>query len=318
MINKKFTSFFYAPVVFCAIMLFSLASCTSSTIATQTPILSNTPTSKPTVTQTVIPPTKTPFAPISTDFLAITPSPSPCLETKGTVLDRDIPSKLLKDTINVKIYLPTCYASNPETQYSVLYMLHGQTDLNDQWVRLGLFSTMDDLLVKKRVNPFIIVLPNEIKSNIESYDSKYGEALIKEVIPAIEQQYRTCTQKVCRAIGGLSRGGNWAVELGFSYPELFTAVGAHSAPLFYGELSTISMVASHATDINTLPDFYVDVGTKDEDHAEVLLFLNTLQDYGVPHEFHDFIGYHDETYWAAHVQDYLLWYSSQLNPPSEK
>jgi enterochelin esterase-like enzyme len=161
------------------------------------------------------------------------------------------------------------------------------------------------------------VLPNEIRSNTDAYQSKFGDAVIEDVIPFIDSHFKVCTERVCRAIGGLSRGGNWAVHLGFSNPDLFVTVGAHSAPLFYGEISNILMTATSTESISALPVFYIDVGNKDEDHADVMLFLETLQNLNVPHKFTNNLGYHDEAYWSAHVEDYLLWYDSQLKPPSE-
>ena len=182
-----------------------------------------------------------------------------CTDTQGTVDIVEIPSSLLGEPIKAKIYLPPCYSSNLNVTYSTLYMLHGQMSQYDQWERLGLFSAMDKLLAEGRVDPFIIVLPDETKSNLDAYNSKYGDALINEVIPYIEENYRACSDRSCRAIGGLSRGGNWAVHLGFTSPQTFGAVGAHSAPLFYGELSNLYRIALDPEALKDLPIFYIDV-----------------------------------------------------------
>lgn len=269
---------------------------------------SDTPTSLP--TQSIVTKTQTiePF---------VTQTAAPCVESNGTIVDRDVPSKLLTESIRIKVYLPPCYNSKSDIRYSVLYMLHGQTSLDDQWVRIGLLSKMDELLAHERVQPFIIVLPNEIRSNTDSYKSKFGDALIEEVIPFIDQHFNACTEKSCRAIGGLSRGGNWAVHLGFSNPELFTAVGAHSAPLFYGEISNILTISNSPETIEALPVFYIDVGNRDEDFNDVALFFDTLNELNIRRTFNNNLGYHDEVYWRAHVEDYLLWYDSQLSPPSQ-
>lgn len=265
---------------------------------------------------TSLPPQATPEK-TQTEEASLTPTPAPCTETTGSVVDRDVPSKILTESVSVKVYLPPCYNSEDDTKYSVLYMLHGQTSLDDQWMRIGLLIKMDELLAQKKVHPFLIVLPNEIRSNTVAFESKFGDAVVEEIIPYIDQHFNTCTERACRAIGGLSRGGNWAVHLGFSNPELFTAVGAHSAPLFYGEISNINKITTSPELIESLPVFYVDVGNKDEDHADVMLFLDTLQDLNIPHKFNNNIGYHDESYWRAHVEEYLLWYDSQLKPPSQ-
>ncbi|MRR31303.1 hypothetical protein EG834_13500, partial [bacterium] len=240
-------------------------------------------------TPTPLPGAGTPDISIS-ETPPVTPTTAPCVETTGTVVDRDVPSKLLAETIRIKVYLPPCYDSNDNIHYSVLYMLHGQTSLDDQWVRIGLLAKMDELIAQKKVNPFLIVLPTEIRSNSDAYQSKYGDALSEEVIPYVDQNFEVCTDRACRAIGGLSRGGNWAVHLGFSNPELFATVGAHSAPLFYGEISNILMTTTSPELAAMLPVFYIDVGNKDEDHMEVMLFLDTLQNLNVPHKFNNNLG----------------------------
>ena len=287
------------------ILMVGLSACDPSAPHNQGTI---TPTFKPTQ------PTQ---ATTQTDEPFLTQTPAPCLETTGTVVNEEVPSKLLAESVRVKVYLPPCYDNKSEVKYSVLYMLHGQTSLDDQWVRIGLLSKMDELLAQNKVNPFIIVLPNEIRSNTDSFKSKYGDALVEEIIPHIDGHFNVCTERDCRAIGGLSRGGNWAVHLGFSNPELFITVGAHSAPLFYGEITNILGTNSTTASIASLPVYYIDVGNKDEDHADVMLFLDALQSLNIPHKFNNNLGYHDEAYWRAHVEDYLLWYDSQLMPPAK-
>jgi enterochelin esterase-like enzyme len=286
------------------ILMVGISACTSFD-----PQISTTKT--PTALPAQFTPDKTQtIVPFATQTIA------PCTDSTGSLVDREVPSKLLAEPISVKIYLPPCYDSQSEENYSVLYMLHGQTSMDDQWVRIGLLSKMDELLAQKKVQPFLIVLPNEIRSNTDSYQSKYGDAIVDEVIPYIDQHFNTCNEKVCRAIGGLSRGGNWAVHLGFSNPDLFNAIGAHSAPLFYGEISNILMITTYGENSIYIPTFYVDVGNKDPDHADVILFLETLQNLNIPHKFSNNLGYHNEAYWNTHVEDYLLWYYSQLMPPS--
>jgi enterochelin esterase-like enzyme len=118
-------------------------------------------------------------------------------------------------------------------------MLHGQAADNQQWIDLGLIDNIDLLIDAKVIQPMIIVMPYEVSWRTGPEESNFGAALINDVIPFMEENYRACAERACRAIGGLSRGGNWAVYLGFQYPEVFAAVGAHSAPLFYGELGRI-------------------------------------------------------------------------------
>lgn len=242
-------------------------------------------------------------------------TPSVCTETTGKLVEESVDSEILGEEVHFKVYLPPCYDYYSETQFSILYMLHGQTSLDDQWVRIGLLRKMDELLAQNLVKPFLIVLPNEVNSNSDAFRSEFGDAIIADVIPFVEENYRVCLERGCRAIGGLSRGGNWAIHLGFEHSELFGAVGAHSAPLFYGEITNIYRAVEKAGTAADFPNFYIDVGDRDADLADVTLFLNTLQELDIPHKYSAFVGYHDEPYWSDHVEDYLKWYDLQLAEP---
>jgi enterochelin esterase-like enzyme len=244
----------------------------------------------------------------------ITSTPLPCKEEKGKVVDQVVPTKLLSLPVKLKIYLPPCYNSDLQANYPVLYMLHGQTYTNDQWIRLGLTATADSMIASKSIQPFLIVMPYEISWTASPDVSKYGEALIQEVIPYIDANFRVCKNRSCRAIGGLSRGGNWAVNLGFGHPQLFTAIGAHSTPLFFGEIIRINTNVKAMKSPDDAPAIYLDVGNKDENKKQVLMFVDILKKINVAYLFTEFLGYHQESYWAAHVQNYLLWYSGQFSP----
>ncbi len=299
----------FVKIGLCGLLLILLVS--GCQTAGEQPVASVTPrASQPTQK------TPTPHNSVATVSPSATPVATGCDESVGILLEESLDSNLLKEKLEFKVYLPPCYDFDQQQHYSVLYMLHGQTSLNDQWVSLGLLSTMDDLLQKGKIDPFIIVLPSETRSNVDAYVSEFGQVLVDELIPYMGHNFRTCSERQCRAIGGLSRGGNWAIHLGFERPDLFTAVGAHSAPLFYGEIITVRNAASDKEVASSLPVFFIDVGNKDEDFADVQKFVSILQEYhSVEYEFNNFLGYHDDAYWSAHVQDYLLWYNSQLQPP---
>lgn len=226
-----------------------------------------------------------------------------------------LPTSLLKYDLEAKVYLPPCYAPDSGKKYPVLYMLHGMADTNEQWVRLGMTQLADQLISEGKIQPLIIVMPYEINWQLPPEESNYGQAIVDVLIPYIDQHYATCTERACRAIGGLSRGGNWSVDIGFANWQMFTAIGAHSTPLFYGEINQITSAVSSMISVNQAPALYVDVGKKDANLAQVEEFEKALKTLKIAHEYHLNSGYHDENYWSSHVQEYLLWYSSELKAP---
>ena len=111
------------------------------------------------------------------------------------------------------IYLPPCYDVQTDEKYPVLYLLHGQTYVDDEWVRLGAPSVADDLIHSGRAVPFIMVFPDDRYWNVAA-GGGFGDRLINALIPYIDRNYRTLADRQHRALGGLSRGGGWTVELG--------------------------------------------------------------------------------------------------------
>jgi enterochelin esterase-like enzyme len=235
-----------------------------------------------------------------------------CSYSSGTISDVQVDSTLLTHPMAVKIYLPPCYSETRDPGYPVLYMLHGQTYDEEQWPRLGLLNAADKLITAGRIAPMIVVMPYDISWSAGPETSKFDEALLQELLPYVDVNFNTCSERACRAIGGLSRGGNWAVYLGFSHSEKFTAIGAHSAPLFYGEIQRMTTVLKTAGTAAQLPAIYIDVGNKDENLAQVMTYVALLKQYSVPYVFTEFQGYHYEGYWSNHVEDYLLWYSGEF------
>ena len=53
----------------------------------------------------------------------------------------------------------------------------------------------------------------------------------------------------------------------------------------------------------------IDMGVLDVNLDAANVFETRLTKYRIPHEWHIFLGTHNEEYWSAHVVDYLKWYA---------
>jgi len=250
----------------------------------------------------------TPFLPLTpTPSATPTPTPLACWHQAGSVESGSLSTNLLPLPLDYFIYLPPCYDQQPERRYPVLYMIHGQNYNNDQWLRLGIAETTDALVAEGKISPFIIVMPRD-RSWAQPTEDNFGQAIIQYLIPEIDRDYRTLTDRSDRSIGGLSRGAGWAVHLGLSHWELFGAIGAHSLPVFWTDTSHIRAWLD-AIPPEDLPRIYMDTGEKDYLIRSTLWFENILNQKDIPHEWYIFSGYHEEAYWHAHLEQYLLWYA---------
>jgi enterochelin esterase-like enzyme len=227
----------------------------------------------------------------------------------GSVDVYEFTTSLLPNPLVYRIYLPPCYNEEPERSYPVLYLIHGQTYTDTQWDRLGVPETADKLIRARKVAPFIVVMPRD-RVWLEPTEDNFGKAVEQSLVPWIDDHYRTIPDREHRAIGGLSRGGAWAVDIGLSRWDLFSAVGVHSGFVFYSDYQPIYLWV-HDTPPGMFPRVYMDVG--DSDRPEISEGAAWLEDFltrfDIPHEWHLFSGEHDEAYWSAHVEDYLRWYT---------
>ncbi len=256
--------------------------------------------------------TDTPAALITTAFAPTTqkPTPSPgveCRSAGGAVLSESLFSEQLGEELRFQVYLPPCYEEDVEIYYPVTYLLHGLSYAEDQWLRLGVAEQMDALIAEGCIAPFIIVLPGESRFQLPPH-SAFPDALGEELIPWVDQHYRTLPEKPYRVIAGLSRGAAWAVHIGLLNPQLFSRVGAHSLPLFSSDSSKLNTWLAEIP-VEELPWFFIDIGRTDPERWSAQDFADRLNTHHIPHTWYLFNGGHTETYWSSHLELYLHWYA---------
>jgi enterochelin esterase-like enzyme len=165
----------------------------------------------------------------------------------------------------------------------------------------------DDLILSGQAPAIIIVFPDDRSWNLKAGPS-FGNRLVQDLIPHIDETYRTRADRVHRAMGGLSRGGGWTVHLGLQYWEMFGALGLHSPAVAKEDAPYLSRWISEIPS-KSLPRIWLDIGDRDTGLSNALRFEDILTYYSVPHEWHQYAGDHTENYWGAHVEEYLRWYT---------
>jgi enterochelin esterase-like enzyme len=210
-----------------------------------------------------------------------------------------------------RIYLPPCYGEDGHT-YPTLYLFHGNIHTDNKWDELGIDEAADEGILSGTLPPMLIVLPDggRIANVTSGGPGSFEDVVLSELIPHIENKYCASPNKDGRAVGGLSRGGYWALEMAFRNPELFNSAGAHSAALIdSGTDPTINPLSSGPNnDLNDLR-IYLDIGANDYLIEEVQRLHELLLDAGVTHTWNLNDGQHADTYWADHLAGYLDWYS---------
>ncbi len=273
------------------------------------------PSTPPAPTSTPFPPTQT-RTPVPTFAIPTgTPTVTPlaCLSQPGTVESGSLAST--KPPQAFIIYLPPCYAEKTDQRYPVLYLLHGQTYTDDQWIRLGAVDAINELLLNGEIMPFIIVFPDDHYWNTPA-GTTFGARLVDDLIPYIDQTYRTLPDPRFRAIGGMSRGAGWALQLGLTRPDLFSIIGLHSLAVFQRDASKVDDWIQDIPPASR-PSIFMDIGESDQELISAKAVENLFTQFDIHHEWHLYSGAHTEEYWSAHVEEYIRWYASQWNNPSK-
>jgi enterochelin esterase-like enzyme len=260
----------------------------------------------PSPTETQIP-TESP--PPTTSPTSILPTPIVCREITGHIEERQLESDLLDDPLEYLVYLPPCYTEQPDRHYPVLYLFHGQTYSNQHWIDLGAVNIADRMISSEELPPFIMVFPYDRDHYKLPITNPFGQAVISDLIPAIDREFRTTPTRASRAIGGISRGGNWAAHISLQHPELFSAIGLHSTPIFSTDTNREIIEWLEAIPIEEFPRLFLDIGQNDRWLEYTLIFEEVLNQASIPHEWYLYPGFHEDDYWESHMEQYIRWYT---------
>ena len=268
----------------------------------------NPPTATPTFASATIPPTL-PATPTVSPVPTSTGTPLACLTNPGRVEESRLDSTTPPQEF--RIYLPPCYNEKADQRYPVLYLLHGQTYTDDQWIRLGAVEAANELILSGESVPFIIVFPDDHYWNLPP-GAGFGQRLAEKLIPYIDSTYRTLPDRNHRAIGGMSRGAGWALRLGLTHWNLFGTIGLHSLAVLQKDASEIREWLAEIPP-SSRPRLFMDIGDNDQEYEMAQRVETQFTDFGLSHEWHLYNGAHTEEYWSAHVEEYIKWYAEGWN-----
>lgn len=276
---------------------------------TPTPTITPSPTLTPTPSTTPIIHSGLYPIPIEAPYFATPPASTDC-DGQGTVLNSRFPSEVAGRTRPYHVYLPPCYGQDGRV-YPVIYLIHGSIQTDSHWLELGLARYADEGIAGGRYPAFIAIMPySGLIGNVTSGGWKSIEGItVDYLLPYIDENYCTWSEAAGRSIGGISRGGYWALEIAFRHPELFNAVSGHSSHLrFQTDPPEYNPLATYATvDLSNMR-IWLDRGEKDFLRPGQNQLHRSLDEAGIAHEYHINEGGHSDFYWAEHLAEYLDWH----------
>jgi endo-1,4-beta-xylanase len=137
--------------------------------------------------------------------------------------------------VSYAIYLPPGYETDTGRRYPVVFWLHGGRGTQRD---AGKFTGIVDAAIRAGKCPaMIIVGVNGLGGRRQGFTgSQYADykdgslpmesVIINDLLPHIDQSYRTLGNREGRALEGFSMGGAGALHLSFRHPRLFIATTA--------------------------------------------------------------------------------------------
>ncbi|MGH7978356.1 MAG: esterase, partial [Limisphaerales bacterium] len=153
-------------------------------------------------------------------------------------------SAVCGDQRDYVVYTPPGYKACSFKRYPVLYLLHGFSDDTTAWTQAGRANViLDNLIARRQARPMIVVMPlgygdmAVLKAGRgpagdalrRSSEEKFSKALLTEVIPMVQKEYRVSNSRRSRAIAGLSMGGKESLVVGLNHLDQFSWIGAFSS-----------------------------------------------------------------------------------------
>lgn len=154
---------------------------------------------------------------------------------QSQVVTTTLYSKHLGIDWNYDVYLPAGYNPKANKKYPVLFMLHGLYGNHRNLLERFNSQQIIDGLVHRTSKKMIVVFVDGFNS---FYVNQKGgmqmeTAIIKDLIPKINQTYKVATNPNQRAIGGISMGGYGAARLALKYPNQFSKAVMISPSVWY-------------------------------------------------------------------------------------
>ncbi len=267
----------------------------------------------------------------------------------------DVRSPSMKRDIKTAIVLPPAYEAEPQRRFPVLYALHGMG------APYKAFTDMSPLRRTMKERPFILVTFSGdaagwyIDSTVRD-DSQFATFFFDELIPSIDEGFRTRTEATARGVTGFSMGGYGAMQYMLSRPDVIGSASALSGAFSYmGELSgrphgsLVSLLGNYqqnqdnylkygifnrieqfVKDRKPLPPIYLHCGTEDHligENRQLAAFLikqNQLlrsekAGYSITFQYQESPGAHNWPFWrdaSAGVADFH--YRVFQTPPAKK
>lgn len=136
-------------------------------------------------------------------------------------------SATLGTTRTLLVYTPPGFNANGKIKYPVLYLIHGGSDTEETWTKVGRANLIaDNLIAQGKAKPMIIVMPY---GNVRPKPmADFTKDMVNDIVPFIEANYPVITNSEGRAVAGFSVGGGQTLNIGLTNSDKFAYVCSYA------------------------------------------------------------------------------------------
>ena len=145
----------------------------------------------------------------------------------GKISYRWYKSSTLGTTRRLLVYTPPGFNPESKNKYPVLYLIHGGSDTEETWVKVGHANFIaDNLIAKGLAKAMIIVMPyGNVRPNPMP---DFTKDVLNDIVPFIESNYPVLTDSKNRAVAGFSVGGGQTLNIGLTNTDKFAYISSYA------------------------------------------------------------------------------------------
>lgn len=238
-----------------------------------------------------------------------------------------VKSKALKQRADITVFLPKT-STLPE-ELPLVILLHGVYGSHWAWALKGkAHLTLQRLIDSKKIQPMALAMPSDgLWGDGSGYtphaDQNFEKWITEEVPLVVHEQLGISQPKMKHFIAGLSMGGFGALRLGALYPEKFAAFSGHSSITDFSQMKQFveeplscyrcaqknkSVLETILKNKSKIGPFRFDCGKTDPLINSNRQLHQALLKKNIPHDYFEFSGTHEWTYWEEHLVETLIFF----------
>jgi enterochelin esterase-like enzyme len=211
------------------------------------------------------------------------------------------------------VYTPAEYEKGKK-RYPVLYLQHGMGEDETGWSKQGhMQHIMDNAIASGKAVPMIVVMESgDIKApfgrgqSFESYGASFYPVLLNDLIPYIDSNFRTKSDREHRAMAGLSWGGHQTFDVVLNNIDKFAYMGTFSGAIFGLDVKTAyNGIFSRADEFNkNIHYLFMSCGSEENFGTEAM--VKNLKELGINAHFYESKGTaHEWLTWRRGLNEFI-------------